>query len=282
MFIDEEASNEVNIIFFYITVIAYLLATFISIAYLILHNDKILGVANKVILIGFSFHTLTIVSRWVEAGRPPFANLHEVFSLFSWMVVIIYLLLRFRYRLAVLGAFVAPFAMLLLITASFLPKEIIPLAPSLESYWLPIHVGLAFLGNAFFAMTFLFGIMYLIQEHYLKSKKVGGLYFLLPSLDILDELGYRCLTYGFPLLTLAIITGALWAEYVWGSYWSWEPRQAWSLITWFLYAALLHGRLTVGWRGRKAAIYSISSFLILIGSFIIIKLFSWGAHAVFK
>ncbi len=271
-----------NITFFYITVVLYLLATFITTAYLILHNDKILGIANKTILAGFVFHTLTIVSRWIEAGRPPFANLHEVFSLFSWMVVIIYLLLRFRYRLAVLGSFVAPFAMLLLITASFLPKEIIPLAPSLESYWLPIHVGLAFLGNAFFAMAFLFGIMYLIQEHYLKSKKVGGLYFLLPSLDILDELSYKCLTYGFPLLTLAIITGAIWAEYVWGSYWTWEPRQTWSLITWFLYAALLHGRLTVGWRGRKAAIYSIIAFLILIGSFITIKLFAWGVHAVFR
>ncbi|HCY19828.1 MAG TPA: c-type cytochrome biogenesis protein CcsB, partial [Deltaproteobacteria bacterium] len=148
--------------------------------------------------------------------------------------------------------------------------------------WLPIHVSLAFLGNGFFAMTFLLGIMYLIQEHYLKSRKVGGLYFLLPSLDILDELSYKCLTYGFPLLTIAMITGAIWAEYVWGSYWSWEPRQTWSLITWFLYAALLHGRLTVGWRGRKAAIYSIVSFLILVGSFAMIKIFSWGAHAVFK
>ncbi|MBI5047443.1 MAG: c-type cytochrome biogenesis protein CcsB [Deltaproteobacteria bacterium] len=271
-----------NITFFYITVTLYLSATFISIAYLILRNDKIIGVANKTILIGFAFHTLTVISRWVEAGRAPFANLHEVFSLFSWMLVVIYLLIHLRYRLTALGAFVAPFAFLLLITASLLPKEIIPLAPSLVSYWLPIHVGLAFLGNAFFAMTFLFGIMYLIQERYLKSKKVGGLYFLLPSLDILDEISYKCLTFGFPLLTLAMFTGAIWAEYTWGSYWSWEPRQIWSLITWFLYAVLIHGRLTVGWRGRKAAIYSIISFLILIGSFVIIKLYAWGAHAVFK
>lgn len=271
-----------NIIFFYITAALYLSVTFISIAYLISHNEKVIGVANHTILTGFIFHTLTIGSRWFEAGRAPFANLHEVLSLFSWMVVAIYLLIRLRYRLAVLCAFVAPFALLLLITASFLPKEIIPLAPSLMSYWLTIHVGLAFLGNAFFAMAFLFGIMYLIQEHYLKSKKVGGLYFLLPSLDILDDLSYKCLTFGFPLLTMAIFTGAIWAEYVWGSYWSWEPRQTWSLITWFLYAALLHGRLTIGWRGRKAAIYAIISFLILITSFVIIKLFSWGAHAVFK
>ncbi|MBI3398226.1 MAG: c-type cytochrome biogenesis protein CcsB [Deltaproteobacteria bacterium] len=271
-----------NITFFYITATLYLSATFITTAYLIVHNDKIIAVANKTILAGFVFHTLTILSRWVEAGRPPFANLHEVLSLFSWMVVAIYLLIHLRHRLAVLGAFVAPFALLLLVTASFLPKEIVPLAPSLMSYWLPIHVAFAFLGNAFFAMTFLFGVMYLIQERYLKSKRVGGLYFLLPSLDILDDLGYKCLTFGFPLLTMAIFTGAIWAEYVWGSYWTWEPRQTWSLITWFLYAALLHGRLTVGWRGRRAAIYSIVSFLILIGSFIIIKLFSWGAHAVFK
>ncbi|MBI5285966.1 MAG: c-type cytochrome biogenesis protein CcsB [Deltaproteobacteria bacterium] len=271
-----------NIIFFHITVATYLVATFVYIAYLITHQDRIAGVGGYILVGGFSFHTLTILTRWIEAGRTPVTNLHESLSFFSWMVVGIYLLLHLRYRLAVLGSFVAPLAFLLLITASFLPKEIVPLAPPLESFWLPAHVTLAFLGNAFFALAFLFGIMYLLQEHYLKARKIGGLYFLLPSLEVLDELGYKCLSYGFPLLTLAIITGAIWAEYAWGSYWSWEPRQTWSLITWFLYAALLHGRLTVGWRGRKAAIYSIIGFLVLLSSFLVINLFSWGMHGFLK
>jgi ABC-type transport system involved in cytochrome c biogenesis permease subunit len=129
-------------------------------------------------------------------------------------------------------------------------------------------------------MAFLFGIMYVLQERYLKSRRVGGLYFLLPSLEVLDELNYRCLSYGFPLLTVAIITGALWSEHTLGSYWLWQPRQIWSLITWFLYAALLHGRLTTGWRGKKAAIFSACAFGILLGSFLILNLMLGGGHGL--
>lgn len=271
-----------NFIFFHITAASYLIATVIYIIYLFSHNNKVVATANKILIISFLFHSITIITRGIEAGHFPFTNLHESLSIFSWMIAGIYLFVNARYHIAALGSFVSPLALLLLITASLLPKEIVPLVPQLESYWLYIHVPLAILGNAFFALSFLFGIMYLIQEHYLKSKKVGGLYFLLPSLDVLDELGYRFLTYGFPLLTIAMITGAVWSEYVWGSYWSWQPRQIWSLITWFLYAALLHGRLTVGWRGRKAAIYAIIGFMVLLGSFLIINLLSLGKHGFLR
>ena len=124
------------------------------------------------------------------------------------------------------------------------------------------------------------GIMYVIQDKYLKARKLKGLYFVLPSLETLDELNYKCLQYGFPLLTAAIITGAIWSEYATGSYWQWKHRQVWSLITWFLYAALLHGRLTAGWRGRKAAILSGVAFLCLISSFYIINIVLGGAHGL--
>jgi ABC-type transport system involved in cytochrome c biogenesis permease subunit len=97
---------------------------------------------------------------------------------------------------------------------------------------------------------------------------------------VLDELNYKCLTYGFPLLTLAIITGALWSEYALGSYWMWKPRQIWSLITWFLYAALLHGRLTSGWRGKRAALFSAGAFGVLLGSFLILNLMLGGGHGL--
>jgi cytochrome c-type biogenesis protein CcsB len=150
----------------------------------------------------------------------------------------------------------------------------------LESYWLPVHVMLAFMGNAFFALAFFIGVMYIIQDRYLKSRKLKGLYFILPSLDMLDELNYKCLQYGFPLLTLAIISGAIWSEYALGSYWQWKHRQVWSLITWFLYAALLHGRLTAGWRGRRAAYLSGVAFVVLVGSYLIINLLSGGAHGL--
>ena len=256
------------------------MATIVYSTYLFIRKDRLLAVAQAVIIAGFAFHTATIALRWIAAGRTPATSFHESLTLFSWIMVALFLLLVVKYKQRVLGAFVAPFALLLIITASLLPGEIVPLAPVLESYWLPVHVILAFLGNAFFALAFFLGVMYIIQDKYLKSRKLKGLYFVLPSLETLDELNYKCLQYGFPLLTAAIISGAIWSEYAVGSYWEWKHRQVWSLITWFLYAALLHGRLTAGWRGGKAAILSGVAFITLIGSFIIINIVSGGAHGL--
>lgn len=256
------------------------MATFVYTAYLFNHKDGAISAAQKLLLGGFAFHTATILSRWIEAGRTPATGLHESLTFFSWITVALYTLVLLRYKQKVLGAFITPFALLLMITASFLPKEIIPLSPVLESYWLPVHVILAFLGNSFFSLAFFLSVMYIIQEHYLKSHRLKGLFFVLPSLDILDELHYKCLQYGFPLLTAAIISGAIWSEYALGSYWAWKPRQIWSLTTWFLYAALLHGRLTAGWRGKKAALLSSLAFMVLLGSFIVINVVSGGAHGL--
>ena len=190
-------------VFFHITAAAYLVATLVYIAYLVTRNDRVMGFAQWTLISGFTTHTVTILSRWGEAGRTPVTNLHESLTFFSWITVALFMLILVKYGQRVLGAFVTPFAFLLMITASFLPKEIVPLAPVLESYWLPFHVILAFLGNAFFALAFFLGVMYVIQERHLKKKKLTGLYFKLPSLEMLDELNYRCLQYGFPLLTLA-------------------------------------------------------------------------------
>lgn len=265
---------------FHITALAYFVATFVYIAYLVARKDVVLKAAQWVLTGAFGFHTLTMLARWIEAGHTPATSLHESLTFFSWILVGLYMYLTYKYKQRVLGAFVTPFALLLIITASLLPKEIVPLAPVLESYWLPVHVILAFMGNAFFALAFFLGVMYIIQERYLKSRKLKGLYFVLPSLEMLDELNYKCLQYGFPLLTLAIITGAVWSEYAVGTYWDWQPRQIWSLITWFLYAALLHGRLTAGWRGKKAAMLSGAAFVLLIGSFLVINIVSGGAHGL--
>ena len=269
-------------IFFHITAGAYFVATLVFIVYLVKHNEVLVRTGRYIIYGGFVAHTLTLVLRLMESGRAPVASLHESLTLYAWLIVAAYLVLLFKYRMEVLGAFVAPFALLLTITASFLPSEIVPLAPLLESYWLPVHVVLAFLGNTFFALACIVGIMYLIQDRYLKKRKIKGLYFILPSVEVLDDLGYRCLTYGFPLLTLAIISGAVWSEYSLGSYWSWGARQVWSLITWMLYAALLHGRLTTGWRGRKSAIFSVAAFLILLSSFFVIYIIVGASHGLVK
>lgn len=217
--------------------------------------------------IGFLFHTASIVFRYLNAGHLPITSMHEASSFFAWCVVLIFFFLEFRYKIGIMGSFILPLVFLLMLSSSMLPREIRPLDPVLQSYWLGIHTAFAFLGNAAFAVAFAVGIMYLLQEHYLKAKRLHGLFKRLPSLQVLDEINYKLVTVGFPLLTLAIITGALWAENAWGSYWRWDPKETWSLITWFIYALVLHIRLTAGWRGKKAAVLSIIGFLIVLFTF---------------
>ncbi|HKL49058.1 MAG TPA: c-type cytochrome biogenesis protein CcsB, partial [Desulfuromonadales bacterium] len=167
----------------------------------------------------------------------------------------------------------------LMIFSTATRTDIQPANPMLDSWWFPVHVALAFAGNAIFTIAFVAAIMYLLQERMLKSKKFSTLYFRLPSLNTLDSINYKCLTFGFPLLTMGIISGAVWANAAWGGYWRWDPKETWALITWFLYAALLHGRLTVGWRGRRAAIFAIIGFLCLLFTFLGVNLLLSGEHS---
>jgi cytochrome c-type biogenesis protein CcsB len=134
--------------------------------------------------------------------------------------------------------------------------------------WLILHISTIFIGNGIFAITFISGVMYLIQEYQIKKKRIGSIYKRLPSLQTLDVINHRSLIYGFPFLTAGIITGAVFAQHLMGRYWQWDAKEVWTLITWLFYAALLHERLVAGWRGKKAAILSITAFLILLFSFI--------------
>ncbi|MGO9015159.1 MAG: c-type cytochrome biogenesis protein CcsB [Dissulfurispiraceae bacterium] len=227
--------------------------------------------SSKLMLIvtgaGFLLHSASIVYRYIAAGHLPITSMHEAASFFAWCIVLIFFFLEYRYKIGIIGSFILPIVFLLMLSSSVLPQAIHPLSPVLQSYWLGIHTFLAFLGNAAFAVAFGIGIMYLLQEHYLKSKHTHGLFKRLPSIQVLDEINYKLITLGFPLLTLAIISGALWAESAWGSYWRWDPKEVWSLITWFIYALILHIRLTAGWRGKRAAILSIIGFLIVLFTF---------------
>jgi cytochrome c-type biogenesis protein CcsB len=228
---------------------------------------------------GFIIHSVSIIYRYIAAGHLPITSMHEASSFFAWCIVLIFFFLEYRYKIGIMGSFILPMVFILMLSSSVLPREIRPLSPVLQSYWLGIHTFLAFLGNAAFAVACGIGIMYLLQEHYLKSKHLGDLFKRLPSLQVLDEINYKLITLGFPLLTLAIITGALWAESAWGSYWRWDPKEVWSLITWFIYALVLHVRLTAGWRGKRAAILSIIGFLVILFTFFGVNLLLKSLHA---
>lgn len=268
-----------EIILFELALTLYFAATIVS----VLELFKGTRATSKIMLVlavaGFAMHTANIIARYVISGHIPIANLHEASSFFSWCIVLLFFFLEYRYKLGLLGSFIMPVVFILMISSSMLPRKIEPLSPVLQSYWLGVHTVLAFLGDAAFALAFGIGIMYLIQEHYVKSKHLGGLFQRLPSLQILDEINYKLITIGFPLLTLAIITGALWAESAWGSYWRWDPKEVWSLITWFIYALVLHVRLTAGWRGKRAAILSIIGFCAVLFTFFGVNLLLKGLHS---
>jgi cytochrome c-type biogenesis protein CcsB len=268
----------VHLIFFQLTFFLYLLAVGLTMTYLFCPRRG-LGIAGGWVLIaGFVFHTLTLLTRTYAAGHTPIANLHESLSFFAWAVMAAYMFFHYRYRAMALGTFVSPLVLILVLYASRCPRQIVPLPPALQSMWMPVHTVVAFLGYGFLSIAFCVGIMYLIQESRIKNKRIGRLHHLLPSLDVLDEISYISLKVGFPLLTTGIITGAIWASSAWGSYWSWDPKETWSLITWLLYAALLHQRLNVGWRGRRAALMTVVGFMAIMFTFLGVNLLLSGLH----
>lgn len=263
---------------FTITTLSYLVASILYLVGMIGRRPQMAQSGRWVLLIGIISQASCFAVRHSSAGGTPVTSLHESLAFFAWCLILLFLLLDLRFKLSVMGAFAAPLALLLMIGSALCPHVVVQLSPVLKSWLFPVHIAFAFLGNAAFALSFGAGVMYLIQNRMLKSKRFTGIYQLLPSLDTLDKVNYTCLSVGFPLMTLGIISGAFWANIAWGTYWSWDPKETWALLTWFLYAALLHGRLTVGWRGRKAAIFSIIAFMFLLFTFLGVNLLLGGYH----
>jgi cytochrome c-type biogenesis protein CcsB len=212
-----------------------------------------------VILAVWLVHTGAIGLRWIESyqmgiGHAPLSNLYESLVFFGWAVSLALLLARYRFGADIVVLLGLPIVFLILGGTFLVDDEIRPLIPALQSNWLVIHVVTCFLGYAGFAVSFLAATLLLIvgnseaiQKHFKDTK-------------ILDEIIYRSVLVGQPMLTLGIITGAIWADYAWGSYWSWDPKETWSLITWLVYSAFLHARLTRGWSGHRTAVLSVIGF----------------------
>jgi cytochrome c-type biogenesis protein CcsB len=229
--------------------------------------------ASFTALFGLLAHTTSLIIRWVESynlgiGHIPLSNLYESLVFFAWAIMLLYLIVEWRTKSKVLGTFVVPFAFLLMAYASLSPdNNIQPLIPALQSNWLTSHVITCFMGYAAFTISCALSLMYL-----LKGSKRGNssktLLRFIPALDILDELNYQMVVFGFVFLTLGIITGAVWAQYAWGSYWSWDPKETWSLVTWFIYAVILHTRFIRGWRGKRIAIMVIIGFVSVLFTYL--------------
>jgi len=207
-------------------------------------------------LVGVAGNTTGIIMRWVESYRLGIGHAP---------LVIIYLVLERRYKNAIMGAFATPIAFLAMAYASLSPNvsdRIQPLLPALKSNWLIAHVISCFFGYAAFAIAFSLSLMYLIKQSDAEGKSKLLAHF--PKSSVLDELNHQMVTFGFLFLSIGIITGAVWANSSWGTYWSWDPKETWSLITWFVYATLLHARMMRGWHGKRIAYISIVGFIAVI------------------
>ncbi|MZP41750.1 c-type cytochrome biogenesis protein CcsB [Heliobacterium gestii] len=268
---------------FYTTFAAYGLAAFLYICFLVLRKPALARIGYYVTAAGVIVNTAALAVRSVVAGYVPLTNGYEFLLAFSWGIAFVYLFAERKFQLPLAGAFVMPTAWLLLayVAVDMTPAERAarPLMPALQSNWLTIHVATAMISYGAFAFSFGIGLMYLWKVSHEKSGATKGIAAAFPASEKLDEIGYRLIALGFPFLTLCIITGAIWAEYAWGRYWSWDPKETWSLITWLIYAAYLHARFTYGWRGRRAAWMAIIGFIAVLFTYFGVNYFLAGLHS---
>lgn len=251
-------------------------------AYLFIQKDYLHKIGYWLIAVGFVCHSVVVYYEFLKMGVVPVHNLHAIFSMAAWAVVCVFIVFQYKFNLKILGIYAAPLAALVMLIASFyLPKECAQAKTVFSNIWLIFHVIVLFIGEALFALACGVGVMYLIQEHAIKTKNHGFFFRRFPSLELLDTAGYACIAAGFTMLTIGIIAGIVYAKSVWGRFWGWDPKEIWSIVTWLLYASLLHERLVVGWRGRRSAIMAIIGFVVLLFTFFGVNIFFKGHHGEF-
>ena len=243
---------------------AYFLAMVFYFVELFFRNRFLPLLARLFISSGIISLMAYIAIRWQIAGRPPLSNMFESMIIFAWTIGLVLLFIDLRYKIKIVSSLTALLGLLALGYASFLDKEIIPLLPALKSDWLTIHVLTCFIGYSALTAGFASSLVILFKKGEIVK---------------LDAISHKIIAFGFLFLTLGIITGAVWANSAWGSYWSWDPKETWSLITWFIYAIYLHTRFTKGWKEKKAAWLSVIGFLAVIFTYFGVNYLLSGLHS---
>lgn len=262
---------------FLITFIVYIAAAFFYFTFLFSKKENWAKIGFQFALVGLVIHTAALLWRTVESGHAPFTNMYESLSFMAWASILAYIIIEGMFKIKKAG----PYFMLIVIglmalaSSPLMPSEAAPLMPALQSYWLWLHVSVTLIGEAFFAVAFVTSIMYLIADSKEKKGVKTGL-----SAEKLDSISYRCVAIGFPLFTLGgLVFGMVWAYKAWGSYWSWDPKEVWSLITWFVFALYLHTRLVMGWKGRRSAVIAILGFLAALFTYFGVNYLLAGLHS---
>ena len=250
----------------------YLFATGFYVVYLFKKDTGIGKIGTLLLAVGFVFHTGSLAVRWSVSGHPPFLSFYEYMLSVTWGAALVYLVAELITKNRTYGSFFVPLIEFFTLLTYRLPSHMESVMPALRSGWRVPHVGTAILAYSAFALAFVVAIMYLLRERAGDSETSfwGS---RLPALKVLDQTVYRTIAFGFMMQTALVITGAVWAQFAWGRYWGWDPKETWSLITWLIYAAYLHTRVTMGWRGRKSAVVVIVGFLAVIFTF-------WGCNTL--
>jgi cytochrome c-type biogenesis protein CcsB len=299
---------------FGVALVLYLVAMVAYFHHLAFRRPKVWVAASTLTYAGVLAHVVSVVTRGLAADRVPWGNMYEYSSLVGLLVVAGYLVVERVSKVRSVGGFALGAAVLTMAAATMVYVTPGPLVPALNSYWIRIHVVAAMTGSSLFILGFVFTVVYLARDRRERRDAArvvaepvpamaaaggGGLPHdlaaspdepetgaareprrgWLPPASVLDRLAYRTIAFGFPIWTFAVIAGAIWAEQAWGRYWGWDPKEVWSFITWVVFAAYLHARATVGWRGRRAAVIAVVGFAALVFNLYAVNLVISGLHS---
>ena len=250
----------------------YFIASVLQFIGSVLKKESLNRTARIALGVGFLLHTVYSIWRGIVAGRLPLANQFEFASGFAWAVALLGFILYYKLKQEWVMTAAMPMAFLVLSYAAFQPMQIKDIMPALRSAWFALHIGSAAFSYASFAISAGLGFSYLVQIK--KGKPADD-----PRMKQMDYLGYRIICLGFLLLTVVIFSGAIWAEQAWSSWWSWDPKETWALITWIFYAIYLHQRLRLKWQGKRMAWLAIIAFILVIFTFAGVNLLLPGLHS---
>jgi cytochrome c-type biogenesis protein CcsB len=269
-----------EIILMWLAVTAYALGTIGFVIGAVFRIERLMKIALWVSVAGLVPHAVAIGMRWIAVGHGPYLGFYEVVSSYAFAsVVALAIAAALRPQLRALGVVIMPLATLMIGGAMLAPKSPLVVTAKLASWWLTIHVTFAKLSYSSFIAAFALGIVFLIRER--KGAEEGSLLSRLPSQAVLDDLGFRFIGVGFIFLSVMIVAGAIWANEAWGRYWAWDPIETWSLISWIVYAAYLHTRLTLGWKGSKAAWFAVIALPVMAFTLIGVPLAYNSIHGAY-
>ena len=263
-------------VLFTIVMLLYFSAMILYFVFIAARKEILSRIAVIVQAAGFLLHTAALVCRGIGAGRLPLTNQYEFATSFAWGLCLVSLIFVIRFRFPVLGAFASPVMFLVIGYAAMQSREVHELMPALRSNWLGFHVSTAIIAYGSFGVSFVLAVIFLLRE---KMTDGGFLDQHIPDREMLDIISYRSISLGLLFLTFTILTGAIWAERAWGSYWSWDPKETWSLITWIIYAIYLHLRIRRGYEGRAAAVFAAAGFVCVLFTYIGVNTFLPGVHS---